>query len=285
MFLIPCVHWAQGELIFESDELRIYHSFASKTTEDNLFPTPHDNGMFYISGHESNVYNLYYAPEDGPSKKIRVSQRFRLGGMAVSGNDFYLTGLSVKSYQNARNLVIYKGILEDNKISKIKPLPLCDPKYFYAHPTLSPDGSKMAIVTNEKGRIHLLELEKDENGAWTRSKVIFIAHPSFDILNPTYFDNNTLYFSSNFNGEEEIDKVYVEKVADSVKVVDVNWKPSDYNIYRITRAKDTWQVPEPVNALNSEFDELGVLFTTESSGFLTTYRYNNTDNIYYFEIR
>ena len=40
-----------------------------------------------------------------------------------------------------------------------------------------------------------------------------------------------------------------------------------------------------MEAFNSEFDDLGVIFINEKSGYLTSFRYSDSDNIYYFELK
>ena len=39
-----------------------------------------------------------------------------------------------------------------------------------------------------------------------------------------------------------------------------------------------------MSILNSEFDDVGVLFLTETTGYLTSFRYDDSDNIYYFKL-
>lgn len=276
---------AQKALIYESDEVRIYDTYISEKSIDNLFPTYYKEGLLYISGADSRYYSLYYAPIDEEKKKITISSRFRLGGMATKGDEIYFSGIASKEFNFNKNLTVYKGLMVKNKVTKIKKLKICNYQNMYAHPSLSPSGEKMILVTNEKGRTHLLELKLNENGEWERNELVFITHPSFDIINPTYFNEDTIYFASNHTNKGKVENVIFEPKADSIKVVEVIWEPSSYNIYRIDKHKGVWQVPYLVEALSSDFDDLGVLFTSENEGFLTTYRFNNTDNIYYFEIR
>ena len=61
---------AQKTLIYESDELRIYDTYISEKSIDNLFPTFYKEGLLYVSGDDSRYYNLYYAPIDGEREKI-----------------------------------------------------------------------------------------------------------------------------------------------------------------------------------------------------------------------
>jgi len=284
-WLGPNQGFSQQELIFESDSIRIYETKISDSVKDNLFPNFYKDGLIFTSGTLSKYYNPYFSDLKGELQKIKISQRFRLGGMAIRGNEIYFTGLSNKLYNYNYNLAIYKGTFKDFKVSKIKRLDICKAQFTYAHPALSPSGEKMVIITNEKGRYHLLELKKDENNEWVHNEVIFIAHPSYELINPTYFDENTIYFSSNYHDNPSIvDAVVVPKEDGKVEIVDIVRETKSFNLYKTSRRKNYWTIPKPISELNSEFDDLGVLFITKNTGYLTSFRFDNTDNIYYFEI-
>jgi len=142
----------------------------------------------------------------------------------------------------------------------------------------------MVIVTNEKGRYHLLELIRNENNEWERGSVIYISHPNFKLLNPTIYDKNTIYFSSNiYNGK--LTSISYKNRDGNLEIVEKNREVGVFNIYKTERKNGKWRIPKKANDFNSEFGELGVLFNTKSSGYLTTYRFNNNDNIYYFELK
>lgn len=134
--------------------------------------------------------------------------------------------------------------------------------------------------------VHLLELTLDNENKWNRSSVVFIAQANFNIINPTFYNENTIYFSSNMiNGKTNIDEInYTIKDGEPI-ITDVFYKTDVYNIYKIARKDGRWQLPIKASIFNSKFDDFGVVFKTEKSGFINTFRYDNTDNIYYFELK
>ena len=143
----------------------------------------------------------------------------------------------------------------------------------------------MILVTNEKGRLHLLELKRNEKNEWEKGKVIYISHPEFEIINPTYYNENTIYFASNiYNGK--ITRVAYDKNENGELLVsEVEREQGSFNIYKIEKKNEIWGIPIKLELFNSDFDDLGVVFINESSGYLTSFRYSNTDNIYYFELK
>ena len=275
----------EREVIAQSEDITIYESLVSKTSKNNLFPTFFKNGLIYNAVDKNEFYNPFYVDSILGKQKIKVGYRFRLGGMTTHENTIYFTGISKRMDANFNyNLCIYKGNLEKNKVSKIRKLDFCDPGFTYSHPTISSDGNKLMLVSNEKNQFHLLEFTKDEKGEWGQKKVVYIIHQSFDIINPTYFGDDTVYFSSNYY-EGKIKQISLNMEKGKLQRTIRDMETGSFNIYKIERKKNHWSIPEKVIALSSESDDLGALFITEKSGYLTSYRYNNSDNIYYFELK
>ena len=79
--------------------------------------------------------------------------------------------------------------------------------------------------------------------------------------------------------------IWEKNIDGNLKMVEKKRETGVFNIYKIERNNGTWGIPIKATMFNSEFDELGVLFSSKSSGYLTTYRFNNNDNIYYFELK
>jgi len=272
-------------LISESDSINIYETYLSINTTSNIFPTKYKNGLLYLSSHKSTNSHLFYSNLNSKPKKIKIDKRFKSGAVNVFKNEIYVTATS-KNMDSFGffNLAIYKGIIEELKVSNFNVLPICKDEFSYADPVISNDGNLMVIVSNENDRYHLLELKRNENNEWERGDVIYIAHPNFKILNPTIYDENTIYFSSNiYNGE--LTSVVYENIDGNLKMVEKKRETGVFNIYKIERNNGTWGIPIKATMFNSEFDELGVLFSSKSSGYLTTYRFNNNDNIYFFELK
>ena len=272
-------------LISETDSLKLYDTYVSTNTTENIFPTIYNNGLIYRSAYKSSFYHLLYSDLKSKSKKVKINKKFQFGVVSFFENEIYVTASSkyADSY-GISNLTIYRGFIENLKVTNLKALPICNKNFTYADPSVSKDGNFMVVVTNENGRYHLLELIRNKNNEWERGEVIFISHPNFELLNPTFYNKNTIYFSSNiYNGK--LESVKYENVDGKLKVVEKNREKGVFNIYKVQRENGKWQLPAKVKTLNSEFDELGVIFNTETSGYITSYRFNNTDNIYYFELK
>jgi len=275
----------ENVLISETDSINLYETYLSTNTTNNIFPTIYNQGLLYSSAHKSNFYHLFYSDLNSKSKKIKIAKKVQSGSLNVFKNEIYLTATSKnKDSFGVSNLAIYQGIIEDFKVTNLQLLPICKNEFSYADPAISKDGNVMVIVTNEKGRYHLLELKRTENNTWIRGDVVYISHPNFKLLNPTFYNENTIYFSSNiYNGE--LTSVVYENIDGNIEMVEKNREVGVFNIYKIERKNGIWGIPIKATEFNSEFDELGVLFTTKLSGYLTTYRFNNNDNIYYFKLK
>lgn len=276
----------KGELIFENDSIAIYESMVSAKSAENLYPLPYKNGIMYTSAHKSDYYRLVFSDGIEKPQKVRISKRFQLGPVSIFKNEIYFTGMSRYMTKNGEpHMTIFKAELEDLKVSKPKKLEICVDGYTYAHANVSEDGNSMVLVTNENDVYHLLELKRNENNIWERGAPIFITQLNFKILNPVFVGDDAIYFSSNiFDGKEGYR--YYEKVDERVVLVDIANENNSFNIFKIQKNKNgTWSIPKRVDVLSSEFDDLGVQFLDEKSGYLSTFRYDNTNNIFYFELK
>ncbi len=279
---------AQGEsLIFENDSIAIYDTYLSLNSKENISPEIFENGILYASENNQGLYKLYFSDLESSPQKIKINSNFQTGKTAVYKNEIYFT----KSIINSKNgnsynydLTIFKGILEKNKVSKVTPLSICKKGFSYGHPAISKNGNQMVIITNEKGFYHLLELKRGSNNEWQRAEVIFIAQTSFKIINPTIYNENTIYFSSNVH-QGKVKSVEYAIENEKPVISNVIYEEGVFNIYKTKRIDGKWTLPQKVTVFNSEFDDLSVVFKTENTGFLNTFRYDNTDNIYYFELK
>ncbi len=287
-FLVVCTVVAKAQekvLITETDSIKLFETYVSAHSSENIFPTFYDKGIIYASNHNSKFYNLYYSDLQSSSSSIKIGPKFAMGPLAVFGNEIYFTRYSNKrSSTGIFNVTIYKGILENLRVSKIKKLPICNYEYAYSHPAISKDGNSMVVVTNEKDIFHLLQLKRNSKGIWEKGDVIFIAQSNIELLNPTIYDENTIYFSSN-SFSATIKKVENMYENGKLMYMDVYREQGDFDIYKLTKVNGRWKLPIKAHELNSEFDDLGVIFKTEKTGYLTTFRFNDTDNIYYFELK
>jgi len=278
---------AQEKLISETDSIAIFDTYISLNSSENVSPVIYNDGIIYASAHKSIDYQLFFSDLKSKSKKIKTGRNYNSGLVAVYKDDIYfMENLNHSTSDSSFNLTIKKGVFENFKISKTTPLPICKNGFYYEYPAISGDGKQMAIVTNENGMVHLLELTRNNENEWSRSSVVFIAQVNFNIINPTFYNENTMYFSSNMiHGKVKIDGVKYEMKDGQPKITDVFYETGVYNIYKIVRIEGRWQLPVKQTIFSSDFDDLGVVFKTEKSGYINTFRYDNTDNIYYFELK
>ena len=276
-------------LISETDSISIYETHISQSSKGNVFPTVYNKGLLYASNYEAKYFNLFFTDLKAERVKIRIGSKYSLGPVSTYKKEVYFTGMTSANNTNfSTNFTIYKGQITGDKILKIRRLQVCDTSFSYTYPTISADGNKMVVVSNEKGAFHLLQLKRSEKGKWEKDTVIYISQLNFEIINPTYFDENTIYFSSN-KKKGKMKSFKYKVVNDSIKVLDKEYEKGVFNIYKIekninSKGLPSWGLPQKMSILNSEFDDVGVLFLTEKTGYLTSFRYDDSDNIYYFKL-
>lgn len=268
-------------LIKETDSIQLFETHLSNISDGNIFPSFYKNGLVYVSDFNSKYFQVFYSDLNSESIKIPLKGKFHFGSVCIFGNDIYFTG-KTREY----NSTILKGVIEGFKVTKVKKLPFCNDDFTYSDPVISKDGKQLVVVSSEKDIFHLIEFVKNENNEWEKKSVPYISHPSFDIINPTIYDENTIYFSANIY-KGAVKKVnYAKDENGKIIIQGVEREEGAFNIYKVERTKGAiWGIPEKVNALNSEFDELGVIFDSENTGYLTTFRFNSNDNIYYFKLK
>lgn len=271
-------------LISETDSISIYETHISQNSKGNVFPSVYNKGLLYASNYEAKYFNLFFTDLKAERVKIRIGSKYSLGPVSAYKNEVYFTGMTSTNNANySTNFTIYKGQITGDKILKIRRLQACNPNFSYTYPAISADGNKMVVVSNEKGAFHLLQLKRNEKGKWEKDTVIYISQLDFEIINPTYFDENTIYFSSN-KQNRKIKSINYKVKNDSIKVFNKEYEKGVFEIYKIEKNNESWGLPQKMSILNSEFDDVGVLFLTEKTGYLTSFRYDNSDNIYYFKL-
>jgi tRNA G26 N,N-dimethylase Trm1 len=273
----------QNSLIEYTDSIHFFETSISINSKDNLAPSLYKNGLIYASKRNSGNYNFFYSNLISTPIKIKNTSKVQLGSITTFNNEIYFTGNNKKvSTKGNVNLIIYKGTFTNFKITDVSKLKICNREFSYTDPSILGNGQQMVVATNEKGIPHLLKLTRNKNNEWVKSEVIYISQ-GYEIVNPYFYDENTVYFSSNVN-EGKITHVKGKITNNGFKVIETHRDPGVFNIYKIVRINGKWELPKKVHILNSEFDDLGVVFVTKNSGFINTYRFNNNDNIFYFEI-
>jgi len=286
MFFMLSATAQEMYLIEETDSIQLFETYLSNTSTGNVFPAFYKNGLMFVSKYKDNSYNLFYSDLQSVSIKIPLGNKFQFGAATVHENEIYFTGISKRmDTRGYFNSTIYKGILEDLKVKKIEKLDFCDKNFSYTDPSISANGKQMVLVSSEKEILHILEFVKNDANEWQKKSLVFISHPNFDIINPTIYNENTIYFSSNIFNGEIIGVAYTTNENGEIVLDKVKRAEGVFNIYKIERKQGRWGIPIKANEFNSEFDELGILFDSEKSGYLTSFRYNGNDNIYYFILK
>lgn len=275
----------QNQLIFETDSIAIYDTYLSLNSKENISPVPYKNGIIYTSMDTHGINKLYFSDLKSKIQKVKINSSDGLRLVAIYNDEIYFTRNGLKPEgQSVFDLSIFKGEIENFKVKKYNKLSICKPQFTYEYPTISKDGNQMVLVTNERGLFHLLELKRNDKNTWEKSDVIFISNANYSIINPTIYDENTIYFSSNIT-EAKVNSVEYALENGSPIINNVYYDVGDFNIYKIVKTGVSWGLPQKVSVLNSEFDDLSVFFLTEKTGYLTTLRYDDTYNIYYFELK
>lgn len=287
IFLLTFVSKAQERfLIQETDSIQLFETYLSNTSTGNVFPTIYNNGLIYVSDNKYAIYNLYYSNLYSKPKKINVSSIFDFGAATTFKNNIYFTGISKKRDSTGYyNSTIYRGTIENHKVSNTKALTICNKNYSYTDPCISKDGKQLIIVSTERNAIHIMEYVKNDLDKWIKKGVVYISNPKFDILNPTYYNKNTIYFSSNIHKGKTRRVNYPVNKKEDVYISKLVREEGNFDIYKIERINGKWSYPRKANEFNTEFDELGVVFDSEKTGYLTTFRFNSNDNIYYFNLK
>lgn len=274
----------QTNLIIETDSISIYETDISINAKNNIFPTIYKDGLLYCS--DGNLgYRLFYSDMENRKRISGTGLRYVFGPAAVYNDEIYFNRYSTKSSaEGAFNVALFKGEIKNFKITKTERLDFSKVEYAYSHPAISKDGNSMVVVTNEEGLFHLQGLKRNADNKWVKNEVIYIAQGPGELIHPSFYDDNTIYFAANdYDGAvEEIENIYEDG---KIVATDVYRKASDFDIYKLERINGIWRLPIKVSVLNSEFDDLGVVFTGPNKGYISTYRYNDNDNIYYFELK
>jgi hypothetical protein len=153
-------------------------------------------------------------------------------------------------------------------IELVRPIDELNGPFFVSQPALSPDGSRLVIVTNREGGMGKLDLwlcTRSVDNTWQAPVLLSTAVNSpEDEITPFFLSNDSLAYSSNGYGGKGGFDVFV-------------------TVYR----GGQWLEPEPLDILNSEFDDsdavrtpLGVWYVCSNraggKGGLDVYRVGET---------
>jgi len=235
---------------------------------------------------DQQIFTVYHGEmtEDGEiinTKEFVSSDRFVFNsssaGFSPDGKFMYATtnekkrGDVYKYDDKTRNLRMERGeYVEGKGYMKFKPLPFCDERYSYAHPSVSPDGQYLYFTSNipqAKGPTDIFRVKILGNNKYGKIENIgaHVNSPRKEMF-PYITEGNVLYFSS-----------------DRAKGL------GGLDIYRAEMGPDgKFGKPVLLSApINSEADDMCFeLLPDGTSGYFSSNREGGKgeDDIYYFTI-
>jgi len=172
LFYCLSIKAQEGFLIKETDSIQLFETHLSNISDGNLFPSFYRNGLLFVSNFDTNLHNLYYSDLELEKIKIPLRGKFNFGAASIYGSTIYFTG-KTKSF----NSIIYKGVIENLKVSKVEKLSFCNDKFSYSDPAISKDGQQLIVVSNERELLHIIEFVKNDENNWEKKSVPFIHIP------------------------------------------------------------------------------------------------------------
>jgi hypothetical protein len=136
-----------------------------------------------------------------------------------------------------------------------QPLDIVNGDHFASHPSVSPDGTMLVYASDRSGGFGGLDLwmtRRVPGGTWEEPvNLSDVLNSEGDEVTPFFASNDTLLYSSNGYGGR-----------------------GGFDIFRAVYKDGRWQEPEPVDALNSEFNDsdcaivtgLGYVFASDRPG-------------------
>jgi hypothetical protein len=151
----------------------------------------------------------------------------------------------------------------DGQWSKPEMMPFSDPKFMYAHPTYSADGSILYFSSDKdggQGKMDIYSIAATGGGWGTPTNLGPTVNTKGNDVFPTMLGNDTLYFSSDSHRSlGKLDIVYTSK------------------------SNGSWTEPQHVSyPINSERDDFGLIWNSDRNGGYFTSSRSGGDLIYSF---
>jgi len=205
--------------------------------QEQLYFNSNSSGFskFYFSIPDANLNFTNYKLVEGDINEPRNNQSY----ITFETNEIaYLS--SFRKYPERSNMNIFQTRKKKNAWLKSFDVDSLIYQVFMGHPTVSPDGSILifsSTLNSEFGDLDLWMAIKQENGSWGSLIQISSLKTPGNEITPFLASIDTLYFAS--DGQEG---------------------PGGYDLFMSVRKDGIWQMPYPLNSLNTEFDETD--FTT-----------------------
>ncbi len=223
--------------------------------------------------------DLFFTKKDGaiwsdlkPLENVNSKSHDAIAAVSPNGQTMIFT----RSFQLKNNLAgndknesptqLYQSKLgTDGKWSKPEILPFCDVKYMYAHPTFSPDGTKLYFSSDMpggKGGFDIYETKLSDSSWGIPQNLGSDINTKGDEVFPSIFDDNTLYFSS-----------------------DSHNSLGGLDIVKSVKSNGNWNIPQHLSyPINTGYDDFSFIMNKDAkTGYLSSDR-SGSDRVYAFEI-
>ncbi len=245
-----------------------------------FLPVKFKDGIFFASKKNEDIFFKLYYSENVEKKKFKRPIEVELpfsskiahvapGEFIEETGEFYFTSNSLDDTSEIKELVIFKSQIENFKLKNVELLKICKPNFSYCHPTFSKDGLKMILSSGE-----ISELNSDERTDFNL----------YEYVRATIYDDWKLVRNLEEINTSSFD-YFPRLMSDSLLIFSSYGKEitKDLNLYSSKLNKEgIWEEATLLEHLNSEFDDFGITFINEESGYFSSDR-NGQDNIFYFE--
>jgi hypothetical protein len=196
----------------------------------------------YFNSNRSG-YSKFYKCDIATDRQFNPAQLVEGGINTERNNQSYITFenkeiaylSTFRKFKNRSYLNIFQTRKKKNQWLNPFKVDSLEMPYFMGHPTVSPDNTFMIFSTNynsEFGDTDLWMVFKQDNGTWGALVRINQLKTPGNEITPFLANNDTLFFAS--DGQEG---------------------PGGYDVFMSVRVQGVWQMPFPISAVNTEFDE------------------------------
>ena len=170
--------------------------------------------------------------------------------------------VGVKFYQHNTQAQpgITTVICDSSSANEGLPILILNGNYFVSHPTLSPDGTRLAFVSNRPGGVGGLDIwvsDRREGREWTEPVLLSTTvNSTSDEITPVFLSNDSLTYASNGYGGL-----------------------GGFDVFITVNREGKWTEPEPLELVNSEFDDSDCTKLPDGSWVFATNRPGGLGNL------